>query len=122
MSRQRAFDVGELPDFEGRSIHRASTRVTGTWPLDEWADVLLGIGDTINAIVTLQCIGVAHILDKQDRLIRVQQLKPTIVSVVQIDPADLQYGRLLQIAGPRRPALPSTDTRCINREMTSELQ
>ena len=104
MSRERAFKLEDLPDFEGRSVHGASARIAASWPLDHLADVPLQIGDEVSVVVTLQCVGVAHVLGKQDRLVRVHHLKPAIVTVSAFDPADVQVAPLLRFKPASRPS------------------
>lgn len=98
MTSQRPFMHADIPVFEGRHVHGTTARTSGQWPVDEVADMLLRIGDTVNAIVTLRCIGVAHVLDKQDRLVRVHQLKPTTLTVSAFDPADVLASPVPRIA------------------------
>ena len=77
-----------IPAFEGHPVDATIVKVTGTAPLDDLADVVLGVDDVVQMISQYRCVGVSHAVDDKGPLTRVHHIKPIEMALAPIDPTD----------------------------------
>ena len=79
----------QIPAFEGHPVDAAIVNVKGTAPLDDLADVVLGVDDVVQMFSQYRCVGVHHeVNDTDGRLTRVHLLKPIEMALAPSDPSD----------------------------------
>jgi hypothetical protein len=78
-----------IPAFEGHPVDATVVKVSGTAPMDDLIDVVLGVDDVVQMITQYRCVGVAHAVDdKSGLLTRVHFIKPIEMTLAPIDPSD----------------------------------
>jgi hypothetical protein len=78
-----------IPAFEGHPVDASIIRVSGSAPMDDLADVVLGVDDVVQMITQYRCVGVSHAVDeKNGTLTRVHHIKPIEMTLAPIDPSD----------------------------------
>ena len=81
--------MNPIPHFEGRPVDHTQVKVSGTAPMDDLNDVVLGIDDAVQMVSTFRVIDVAHkVEDKTGNLVRVHVLKPVEMALHPFDNAD----------------------------------
>ena len=78
-----------IPAFEGHPVDASVVRVSGSAPMDDLTDVILGVDDVVQMITQYRCVGVSHAVDdKTGTLTRVHHIKPIEMTLAPIDPSD----------------------------------
>lgn len=78
-----------IPAFEGHPVDATVVKVSGTAPMDDLIDVVLGVDDVVQMITQYRCVGVSHAVNEQNGLLtRVHHLKPVEMTLAPIDPSD----------------------------------
>jgi hypothetical protein len=78
-----------IPAFEGHPVDATVVRVSGSAPMDDLSEVVLGVDDVVQMITQYRCVGVSHAVDdKTGTLTRVHHIKPIEMALVPIDPND----------------------------------
>lgn len=75
----------QIPDFEGRHVDAVTVKVSGSVPVEDLTDVILGIDDRVQLLSTWACVKVEHGTDKDGKLVRVQTLKPQEMNLLPFD-------------------------------------
>ena len=78
-----------IPAFEGHPVDATIVKVTGTAPLDDLTDVVLGVDDVVQMISQYRCVGVSHAVDEKSGLLtRVHHIRPIEMALAPLDPSD----------------------------------
>lgn len=64
-----------IPAFEGHAVDATVVKISGSSPLDDLVDTVIGVDDRVQLLATYACVAVHHEIDKNGNLIRVQVLK-----------------------------------------------
>lgn len=75
--------------FEGKPVDRMEVKITGVKGLSEAYDqVKVNIHDRVRLVVETRVKGISHYLDKDNQLVRLQEVVATAVDIVPWNPAD----------------------------------
>lgn len=73
--------------FEGKPVDRMEVKITGVKGLSEAYDqVKVNIHDRVRLVVETRVKGISHYLDKDNQLVRLQEVVATAVDLVPWDP------------------------------------
>jgi|GEM_PF-3667060 len=75
--------------FEGKPVEATQIKITGVSGLDErYNGVEISLHDRVRLVVEARVTRVSHGLDKDSRIVRLQELKATQVDIVPWNPMD----------------------------------
>lgn len=81
--------MGYIPAFEGHPVESTRVQMSGSAPLDELNDEVIGVDDVVQMIAQFRCVGVRHEVDsKTGNMVRVQVLRPVEMALSPIDPTN----------------------------------
>lgn len=81
--------MNPIPHFEGRPVDHTQVKVSGTAPMDDLNDVVLGIDDAVQMVSTFRVVDVNHkVEEKTGNLVRIQTLKPVEMALHPFDTSD----------------------------------
>lgn len=78
-----------IPAFEGHPVDATVIKMSGAAPLEDLEGAVIGMDDMVQLISHYRCVGVQHkVDDNTGKVIRVQVLRPILMSLVPFDPED----------------------------------